>query len=69
MITIGQIKDIERILQIDRIYIGVDSRTLGPILYSPRTPKYSKRFNMIDLIDKNNSIEEGANYLKNIYNS
>lgn len=69
MITIYQIKDVEKILAEDGYEIVINPKTMRPMIYKKNDSKMGVPFIMHDFLDKNDSIGQAALYLKNIYDN
>lgn len=67
MITIYQIKDVEKILAEDGYEIVINEKTLRPTIYKRNDRKMGVPFFMSEFLDKNNNVGEAAQYLKNLY--
>lgn len=67
MITIYQIKDVEKILAEDGYEIVISQRTLRPMIYKRHDNKMGVPFYMSDFLNENDNIGEAAQYLKNLY--
>lgn len=68
MITIYQIKDVEKILAEDGYEIVINEKTLAPMIYKKSDRRMGVRFFMGDFLNNNNNVGEAAQYLKQLYN-
>jgi len=69
VITIYQIKDVEKILAEDGYEIVISETKFIPLIFKKNHRKMGVPFIMHDFLMKNNSVGEAAQYLKNIYDN
>lgn len=69
MLNYTNYQDIEKALKKEKYDLLYDISTLQPAIRHRNHPQWIKHFDMRQLLESNNTVEEGIQYLKELYNN